>query len=453
MKEIEGSSILLLGYGREGKSTHQYLLDNYPDKKIGIADQRKVEPLPNTSPELHTGKDYLRSLEQYDVIVRSPGIPFKLPELQRSIQAGKKVTSATNIFFSKCPGTVIGVTGTKGKSTTSSLTAHILNKDYADVRLVGNIGRPVLDYLPGANEETLFVAELSSQQLEDARYSPHIAIVLAIVPEHLNHHGSFLSYVEGKGNIVTHQTANDTVVFNPTHEVTTQLVNKSQARKFRFSLEKCSGISCYVNEGSIFVHQEGKDPQFVMSAREIPLLGTVNIENTLASISVGTILGVAPSAIRNAVKEFSPLPHRLEFVGEYRGIRFYNDSLSTIPEATIHALNALGNDVTTLIAGGYDRGLDFTELGRFLASRGLKTLILFPTTGEKIWKAVSDATPITAMHPEKYNVTTMKDAVRTAFDTTPSGKICLLSPAAASFGLFTNYEDRGDLFKKLVSEQ
>ncbi|MCL6096206.1 MAG: UDP-N-acetylmuramoyl-L-alanine--D-glutamate ligase [Patescibacteria group bacterium] len=447
MREIVGNSVLILGYGREGTSVHKYIQTRYPSKRIGIADQNDVVPKVEGSVTLHVGKDYLNSLLNYDVIVRSPGIPFRTPELQKSIKEGKKVTSETNIFFSECSGMVIGITGTKGKSTTSSLIYSILQSSYPDVRLVGNIGKPALDYLADSNHKTVFVAELSSHQLEDFHYSPHIAVLLAIVPEHLSYHGSFPTYVDAKGNIVNYQSADDIVVFNPANHTTERLAEESSGQKFKFSSHQIEGINCYVKGSDIFV-----GPEFVMATDEIPLLGPGNIENVLAAISIGVIMGVDIEKIRKAIKEFKPLPHRLEYVGEKNGVSFYNDSLATIPEAAINALEALGTNVETLIAGGYDRGLDFSKLGEFLANNtALKTLILFPTTGEKIWAAVLKA--IKGDNPiAKYDVSTMEGAMDIASAKTSPGKICLLSPASASFGVFRDYEERGNKFRELVNK-
>lgn len=447
MKEIDGNSVVILGYGREGKSVHKYLHEKYPSKRIGIADQNDVISEIEGSVTLHVGKDYLKSLSNYDIIIRSPGIPFQTPDLQESIKEGRKVTSETNIFFSECPGVVIGVTGTKGKSTTSSLIYNLLQSSYPDVRLVGNIGNPALAYLPDSNDKTLFVAELSSHQLEDFHYSPHIAVLLAIVPEHLTYHGGFSTYIDAKGNIVKHQSAEDIVVFNPANYNTEKLAEKSSGRKFKFSSHPVGGINCYVKETDIFV-----ESTFIMATNKIPLLGPGNIENVLAAISVGIIMGVDIEKIRKTIKEFKSLPHRLEYVGDRNGIYFYNDSLATIPEATINALEALGANVETLIAGGYDRGLDFSKLGEFLANNtALKNLILFPTTGEKIWNAVLKTTK--GVNPVvKYDVTIMEEAIDIALANTSPGKICLLSPASASFGIFRNYEERGNKFRELVTK-
>lgn len=451
MKEIKGQSVVLVGYGREGQSTHKYLLENYPSIRIGISDQKPVEPIPGTQAELHTGSNYLEGLHSYDTAVRSPSISTNTSELQKFSDLCKWVTTETNIFFSECPGTIIGITGTKGKSTTASLIYEIIRSQHGDTRLIGNIGKPALDSLPGATESTIFVTELSSYQLEDIRYSPHIAVVLAITPEHIDYHGDFETYITAKGNIIRHQTEQDIVVFNPNHETATEMTLASKSQKFCFSPEKGPNISCYVDRGKVCVVKDNGKAKVIMSIEEIPLIGQGNLENTLAAVSVGFLLGISPKKIREAIRKFQSLPNRLEFVGERSGIRFYNDSLATTPEAVINALEALGEEVETLIAGGYDRGLNFSILAQFLSQRKLKNLILFPDTGEKIWQALVDHVDKKDL-PQKHDVASMEEAVRIALDKTTSGKICLLSPGSASFNLFQDYEDRGDQFKKYITE-
>lgn len=451
MNEIPGASALLLGYGREGQSAHRYLHAHYPDVVVGIADLHEVIPVIDSDVQLHTGTSYLDSIFGYDVIVRSPGIPTNIAKLQEARDQGKWVTSATNIFFSECQGMVIGITGTKGKSTTTSLVAEILKRRYPDVRVVGNIGRPVLDHLEGANNKTVFVAELSSHQLEDSRYSPHIAVILDIVPEHLDYYGNFDQYAQAKSQIVSHQKPEDIVIFNPSHQIVKGFGEQAGSQKYRFALSPVDGLICWVDSEVVFSQGKSDKPNSVLVTNQIPLLGKGNLENTLAAVSVGLTLDVPIEMIRDAVREFKPLEDRLEFVGEVGGIRFYNDSLATIPEATIHALEALGREVETLIAGGFERHLNYTKLGEFIVqTEGLKHLILFPDTGSKIWEAVLKAQKDKPAHLTPHNVQTMDEAVRIAFEATSQGKICLLSPASASFNLFKDYRERGDMFKKLV---
>lgn len=447
MNELPGTSVLILGYAREGQSVHRYIRERFPHSKVGIADRNKVDSLyPGVT--VYSGHSYLSAIDDYDVIVHSPGIPTHLPELELARSHGKWVTSATNIFFSVCPGTIIGITGTKGKSTTTALTWNIVKKGHADVRLVGNIGEPVLDHLKGADAKTIFVMELSSHQLEDIRYSPHIAIILDIVPEHMDYYVDFAHYVGAKSNIVKYQLRHDIAIFNPTHPIVARIALSSESKKLRFSLSRKPGLSCWVENGNIVTRVASGTPDSILDIRHIPLLGGANVENILAAVTVGLALNIPKEKISKAVMSFKPLEHRLEYVGTYHGIKFYNDSLATIPEATIHALQALAPNVYTLIAGGYDRKLDYTILGKALAASSVKNLILFPDTGVKIETALKLANPQTDIVIT--HVQSMDEAVRKAYALTPSGKICILSPAAASFNLFKDYKDRGETFKKAV---
>lgn len=375
MSEIRGKSALIVGYGREGKSTEAWLQKHYPKMEISVSDSQHIPK------------------KAFDMVVRSPGVsPYTL-------KVSGFVTTATNIFFSRVKGTTIGITGTKGKSTTSSLIAHILGSIYSDVRLVGNIGSPMLDHLDDATDKTVFVIELSSHQLIDSRYSPHIAVLLDIVPEHLDYYPDFASYKRAKENIFRFQKPGDHLVRN----------------------EKAAG-------------------PFTTK-----LLG--NAQNISAAASVARLMHIPETDIARELATFSPLTHRLEFAGEFDGIRFYNDSLATIPQATIHALEALGGNVATLIAGGFDRNLNFSVLGEYLSTHPVKTLILFPDTGEKIKKAIDLYHGIGTAY---YGVKTMEEAVKLAYAHTPKGKICLLSPASASYNMFRDYADRGDQFKDWV---
>jgi UDP-N-acetylmuramoyl-L-alanine---L-glutamate ligase len=442
-------SVVVVGYGREGRSVHRFLLSAGLATEVAIADRRPVEPAAPVA-RVHHGPDYLEHLSGYDTIVRSPGVPTGLPELTAARAAGKCVTSATNIFFERSPGRIVGVTGTKGKSTTSSLTARVLAGGLADVRLVGNIGRPALDHIDGATENTVFVMELSSQQLDDAVHSPTVSVVLAVVPEHLDFHGDFESYLDAKANIARYQTAEDHVVFNPGHSTASTIAGLSRGKAVCFSPSDQPSLDCHLRDGYIVARYADRGMAQIMPTSAVPLLGGGNLENVMAAVSVGSIFEVPPAVIRAAVESFTPLPHRLEFVGERRGIRFYNDSLATIPQAVIHGMKALGGDVTTLIAGGHDRGVSYDELASFLSSSSLRALILFEPVGERLWRAIQ-ATDSGGGRLMRYDVTTMADAVRVAFEVTPSGGICLMSPGAASFGSFRDYEDRGNQFKALVA--
>lgn len=415
--EIKGTSLLVLGYGREGKSVEAWLKRWYPAMRVDTADKKD-------------GDEYLSHLSEYDTVIRSPGVSPYQPKIVSYIKNGGHMTSATNIFFSLCPGLTIGVTGTKGKSTTASLIAHLLANagpagvsSFSDVRLVGNIGIPMLDHLEGATIDTVFVMELSSHQLADVRYSPHIAVLLHIVPEHMEYYPDFETYKAAKAHIVQFQTGTDVVVYNPMHAEVTAIVEKAKSIR------------------SPFTHSDA-------SSFTTNLLG--NAENIMAAVTVARVMKVPEQIIQAQLGTFVSLPHRLEFVGEKHDVRYVNDSLATIPEATVHALDALGPDVTTLIAGGFDRGVSYDVLGKRLAGSSVTTLILFSDTGKKIWDALLRVQPKTSI--QKYDVSSMEEAVHIAQKETTAGKICLLSPASASYNMFRDYADRGEQFKYWVKK-
>lgn len=415
LADLKNKSILILGFGREGKATLEFLKKHLVGEEIGIADK-------------NDGENYLEKLNDYDVIIKSPGIPY-FAEIKKAQDTGKVVTSATQIFFDNFKGTVIGVTGTKGKSTTASLIYEILKSSKSNVYLIGNIGTPALGLLDILDEESIVVYELSSFQLENLKNSPHIAVMTNIYPEHLDHHGDFQAYMKAKSNITQYQTEEDYLIYNEDIPELKLIANKSKAQKLTYSIK-------------------GKDAVMDLLGRESSLLGEFNLLNAMPAILIGRLFKIPEEKIKQALINFKPLPHRLEFVADAHGIKFYNDSLSTIPQATIAALSALGADVETLIVGGFDRGIDYSVLGPIIASSNIKNLILFPETGAKIWQEVQE---VNRSNLQKFDVGNMEDAVEMAFKVTKPGKICLLSPASSSFNMFKDYADRGNQFKKYIA--
>lgn len=445
--ELRGDSFLIIGFGREGRSVYRYLRNRYPSARIGIADRGEItldEPLsPYT--ELFSGPSYLSSAHSFTTIIRSPGVSIR--EISPHLSKDSHLTSATNIFFAECPGRIVGVTGTKGKSTTSSLTAAIVACTFSDVRLVGNIGTPMLDFLEGATSDTLFVIELSSYQLEDLRRSPHASILLNIVPEHLDYHDGFDNYCAAKLNIARHQGVGDLLIMNESNKLLATQTAGFQGERRSFTEGSSSSALVSVSDETILITSQDI-PTPLIRVEELPVIGPGNLQNALAAITCAVALGSTVEQIQQGLRTFKPLEHRLEFVAERFGISFYNDSLSTIPEALAHALAALGDRVETIIAGGFDRGVDMTPIGPALASSKVKTLILFPTTGEKIWNAAIAAAP--GRSYVKVDVLTMEQAVQAAYNLTTSGSTCVMSPASSSFSVFRDYRDRGDQFKDAV---
>ncbi|OGG08464.1 UDP-N-acetylmuramoylalanine--D-glutamate ligase [Candidatus Gottesmanbacteria bacterium RBG_16_43_7] len=445
MSEIKGHQILIAGGGREGQCVLSYLSDQFPDVKITVADNDPGKLSGLKDLKTRSGLHWLDDLDIYDTVVRSPGVSPHLVQFKKA----KHITSATNIFFAICPGQIIGATGTKGKSTTSSLIYRILKTTYEDVRLVGNIGSPALCNLKGATDRTIFVMELSSYQLQDFRYSPHIAVILPIFEEHLNYHGNQKYYVDAKSKIVLKQKSSDYVIFYQKNGFSRDIGESSPGLKLPYAHKSQNQPAAWLESGFIWISADAKSQKLIQMSN-LPIIGIANAENAAAAILVGLVMGVSPPQIRKALMSFQPLEHRLEYVGDFNGINFYNDSLATIPEATMHALKALGDSVATLIAGGYDRGLNMDLLGKKLADYHIQTIILFPDTGVKIEKAIKTINPKSTI--KFFNVKSMDEAVRLAYQETPKGKICLLSPAAASFNMFCDYADRGNQFKTLVAD-
>jgi len=420
LSELKNKKILILGFGKEGRDSFKFLRKLFPEKVFGIADRDKNVKFPGSLNKWHLGENYLKALKDYDIIIKSPGIPFKI--LPKS--ALLKITSQTEIFFENCPGTIIGITGTKGKSTTTSLIYQILKQGGLRAHLVGNIGRPVLSLLPKAKPKDIYVYELSSHQLFNLKKSPHIAVLLNIYRDHLDYYKNFKEYARVKSNITRYQTEKDYLIFNPKNKTVLEIAKKSKAKK----------IPILVN------HKYLKNIQ-------IPLFGKFNLQNIMAAVAVGKIFGISDRDIKRAIENFKPLPHRLEFVGTYKGIKFYDDALATIPEATIAAIDAL-KDVETIFLGGFDRGQNFEQLAKKIFKAKIKNVILFPNTGERILK---ELLKIKKEQDLKYFfVNSMKEAVKLAFENTKKGKICLASFASPSFVLFRNYKEKGNSFKKFV---
>jgi len=412
LNELKNKKVLILGFGQEGKDNLKFLRKLFPKKVIGIADQKKIQIPKSKSQKVrwHLGKNYLKALKNYDIIIKSPGIPPKV--IAPLIKKSQRITSQTEIFFENCPGRIVGITGTKGKSTTASMIYKVLKEGKVKARLVGNIGKPVLSSLLKAKKGDVFVYELSSHQLFRLKESPQVAVLLNIYPEHLDYYRNFTEYAKAKANITLHQTKNDFLVFNSKDKLIRKFAQKSKAKK-------------------------------------IPIKGKYYSLNKEAARAVGKIFKVPLKTINKALKNFKYLAHRLEKVGTFRGITFYNDALATIPEATMAAIEALGNRVETIMLGGYERNIDYKNLAKKVLKSKIKTVILFPTTGERIWKEICRQGREV---PKHFFVDSMVEAVKLAYRHTKPGKICLLSTAASSFSIFRDYKEKGNLFKKYVKK-
>lgn len=396
--------ILVLGFGLEGQASLAFLKKYVPDAIIDTAD-RRVDP------------EYLEKQRGYDLVIKTPGIPKE--------RVTRPYTTATNIFFANVKGMVIGVTGSKGKSTTSSLIYAILKKAGKKAHLVGNIGNPALLELSlGNTKDDVYVFELSSYQLDDISYAPHIAVMTNFFPEHMDYHGSLAAYWETKKRIVVYQTASDYFVYHPRYPQIAAL-----AKDIR----------------SIAVPAPDDLP---IADCDIPLLGLHNRENTQLAVAVARILNIEDKTIQRAIASFVPLPHRLQNVGTYNGITYYDDAISTTPESTIRAIESFPN-VGAILLGGQNRGYNFMGLAREIARRKIPVLVLFPDSGAAIAKAIQEVGYI----PEAMLETSdMHEAVQFIYHRAPRPSVCLLSTASPSYSVWKNFEEKGDVFQKFVKE-
>ncbi len=425
--ELSDKSVCVLGYGREGKATVR-ALEKYAGgcKEITIADQDPE--LQTKNYKLKTGEDYLSNLDSFDVIIKSPGIPPH-PYI---ITLGNKVTGATQIFLDTVHekgSKVIGVSGTKGKSTTASLLAEILKEDGKDVHLVGNIGIPTLDHLEHAKEGTLFVMEMSSFQLMDLQTSPHIAVITSFFPEHLDYHTKLDRYEQAKSNIVQHQ-------------------NKDEDYVFSCSLQNASTIAAYAVVKMDHRIEYGAEDAPV-DITETHLKGEHNILNMAGAWKVAEHLGTEKDVAVRAIKRFKGLPHRMQSLGVLHEIKWIDDAISTIPESTIAALDTYDEAVESIILGGQDRGIDLTSVGKAIVDSQVKNVILFPETGEQIQEALEKHVHTLDVH----NVDSMEEAIKIAIkrhDSSRKDAICLLSPASPSYNMYKNYEEKGEAFAKAI---
>jgi UDP-N-acetylmuramoylalanine--D-glutamate ligase len=382
--------VAILGFGKEGASALRFLKRSSQHKKTSIAirDQKQ-------------GDHYLDHLDSYDLIVKSPGIPWHTPEIVQALKRGVQCTTPTALFFERAKGILIGITGTKGKGTTATLLYRMLKAHHKSVFLAGNIGTPMLDILPRLTPHSITILELSSFQLERLPHSPDVAVMLEIFPDHLDHHRSMREYINAKASLANHQTQKDTMFFFAQSAYAKHIAQKSKAKK------------CAVEVKKFVLFEE----------RDLRLLGAHNFANAVMAATVARHFRVPERTIKKVALSFKGNPHRLEFVAKKRGILFYNDSAATIPHATIAAIHSIIQPVL-LIMGGVSKNVD---------DKPLK-------------EAIEAAPHIKAV----FDGMRLSDAFAAALQKANKGDVILLSPGAASFDQFCNYEERGDAFKKLV---
>ncbi|MDR0931390.1 MAG: UDP-N-acetylmuramoyl-L-alanine--D-glutamate ligase [Clostridiales bacterium] len=393
--EIANKRILIIGFGKEGRSVYNYF------RRLGGYASLTVEASATT--------DNI-NFDDFDIVVKSPGVPMH--------QSPSNMTSLTELFLSENRKKTIGITGTKGKSTVSALIDHVLNFYGKIAILVGNIGVPAFDRIDKITTATNIVYEMSSHQLQFCKHSPHIAVFLNLYPEHLDYYNDFEEYSNAKKHVYQAQSAEDYLICNSKLDVSNA---KSQVIKV----------------------DESTPPKF----QPPQLLGKHNGYNINIAAQVAKLFGI--DDITEALVNFKPLPHRLEPFADVNGVLYYDDSISTIPETAITAIESI-TDLSTILIGGYDRGVDYTPLIKVIKSGAVENVILMSDTGARIYKQMGSPKNSANKLPKIYYAGMLSEAVALARKITPSGRSCVLSPASASYNEFKNFEERGDMFKKLV---
>ena len=443
--------IIIAGYGVEGISSLIYFQQKFPDAEFVVADERPADKLP-TIPDgvkLISGKNaFSEQLGDADLVVRTASLP------PRNIKTSGKIWSATNEFFDKCPAPIIGVTGTKGKGTTCSLIMAILQQAGQTVHLVGNIGVPALDVLSKIKKTDIVVYELSSFQLWDLEKSPHIAVVLMIEPDHLNVHADFADYLNAKKNIRCHQHLGDACLYHPTNKYSREVAatpldtddNHGDTLDFAQRYAIPDDDQVYVRDGYFCVQNRQ-----ICSTSHLRLPGAHNLENACAAMSAVTELPITVTDKQYAagLESFTGLPHRLKFVAEKNGVKYYDDSISTTPGSAIAALKAF-TEPKILILGGSDKGADYAELAQEITRQQMRAVIVNGANASEIAEILRKEN--VSCQIVQLEMATMPMVVETAANQAQSGDVVILSPAAASFDMFKSYNDRGEQFVTAVEK-
>lgn len=449
---LKDKKIAFIGMGISNFSTIKLFLEK--ELNVTVLDKKEQTDTQNArilnglGAKFCTGLTYLDNLTEFDVVIRSPGVYFNNPKLLKAVKCGVVVTSEIEMFFDLCPCKTIGITGSDGKTTTTSLIYQYLKQEGKRVYLGGNIGLPIFHYIEKLKSEDIVVLELSSFQLLSLRRSPDIAVITNVSPNHLDVHSSMEEYISSKRNLILHQNAFSTSVLNQDNSVSASFEKDCRGKVYKFSRKERVNFGAFYDSKTncYYFAKNGKVVE-LMHKNETSLIGDHNIENYLAAICCVYDL-VGTDTIKEVSGSFKGVKHRNQFLGSVNGVRWYNDSIATSPTRTIAGLKSFDRKII-LIAGGYDKNLSYTELAAVIVNR-VKHLILMGDTADKISDAVVGNRDYDPKSLSVYKVGSMSDAVALANDISEPSDIVSLSPASASFDMYKNFEERGDHFARLV---
>ena len=444
--ELKGKRVLVVGLGKSGVASSLFLQGC--GAKVTVSDAKSQEQLRNEIPALldkgivvETGKHGERTFRDQDLIVVSPGVPNDVPQLVNARRVGTPVIGEIELAARFLQGEIVAITGSNGKTTTTTLTGEVIAAGGRRVLVGGNIGTPAITFVEQSSPETWVVLEISSFQLETIEtFRPHIAVVLNVTPDHLDRHGSMENYIAAKKRIFENQSAEDFAVVNADDPLCMQMSQGAKGQIYTFSRRKEVERGAYVRGGNIYCRDANGEAE-IMPTSEITLKGAHNLENVLAAVTVGQLAGIEPVAIREAVKDFRAVEHRLEFVLSIKGVQYYNDSKATNVDATIKALESFPGGIHVIL-GGKDKDSDYSLLNDALRER-VKKVYTIGAAAEKIESQITGVADV-------FNAGTLDNAVRRAAESAVEGDVVLLAPACASYDQFVNYEQRGKAFKEVV---
>ena len=444
--ELNGKRVLVVGLGRSGVASALFLKSQ--GARVTVSDVKSPEQLREEIPVLldhgiavETGGHGERTFQNQDLIVVSPGIPVDAEPIAQARALGQPVIGEIELASEFLPVPIVAITGSNGKTTTTTLVGEILAAGGLKTLVGGNIGTPAISLVPQATPETVVVLEVSSFQLETIlSFRPKIGIVLNVTPDHLDRHRTFAVYVDAKARLFENQQPEDFAVLNADDPTCVDLAARMRAQVFWFSRKREVEQGAFVRNGAV-LFRRAETQQEVMLASEIPLKGAHNLENVLAAVCAGALMGCEPGKIGAAIRNFKAVEHRLEYVATVQGVEYYNDSKATNVDATIKALESFPGNIH-LILGGKDKGSDYTVLNDLLRQR-VKAVYTIGAAAEKIQSQIKGATSV-------FSSGTIDAAVKQAAAAAHAGDVVLLAPACASFDQFQNYEHRGRVFKDLV---